>query len=261
MSAPGAAAAGLVLVAAAMAIVWAVAERIRNAGIVDVAWAAGFTPLAVLYAAVLPGYGPRRLLIAAMTIAWSLRLAGYLYRRVMGHHPVEDGRYQKLRADWGASASHRFFWFFQVQGLLDVILAGPLLLACANPSPRLSWLEWSGALLWLVSVAGETVADRQLDAFRRDPANRGKTCRAGLWRYSRHPNYFFEWLVWVAYFVFALASPWGWTTVYCPLLMLYFLFRVTGIPATEAQALRSRGDDYRRYQETTSAFFPWVPGE
>jgi len=259
LSVPAAALAGLVLAAAIMALVWAIAVRIRNAGIVDVAWSANFTPLAVLYATALPGHGPRRLLIAAMTIAWSLRLAAYLYRRVMGHHPVEDGRYQKLRGDWGASANGRFFWFFQAQGVLDVVLAVPLLLACANPQPRLSWLEWAGALLWLVAVAGESTADRQLDAFRRDPANRGRTCRAGLWRYSRHPNYFFEWLVWVAYFVFALASPWGWTTLYCPLLMLYFLFRVTGIPATEAQALRSRGDDYRQYQATTSAFVPWFP--
>lgn len=104
---------------------------------------------------------------------------------------------------------------------------------------------------------GESVADRQLDRFRRDPANKGRVCRVGLWRVSRHPNYFFEWLLWVAYFTFALASPGGWLTAYCPALMLYFLFRVTGIPTTEAQALRSRGDDYRECQRTTSAFVPW----
>jgi steroid 5-alpha reductase family enzyme len=254
-----AALAAAVLLAAVMSVVWAVAVRIRNAGIVDIAWSANFALLAVLYAAALPGYAPRRLLIGAMTFVWSARLATFLYRRVMGHHPVEDGRYQELRAGWGAAADRRFFLFFQVQGALDLLLAVPLLLACANPEPRLSPLEWAGVLLWLVAVAGESAADRQLDAFRRDPANRGRTCRAGLWRYSRHPNYFFEWLVWVAYFVFALASPWGWVTVYCPLVMLYFLFRVTGIPATEAQALRTRGDDYRHYQATTSAFVPWFP--
>ena len=242
-----------------MTAVWVVAVRIRNAGIVDVAWSANFALLALLYAAVLPGHAPRRLLIAAMTSVWSLRLAGYLHRRVMGHHPVEDGRYQQLRASWAPHADRRFFFFFQLQGASNLVLGVPLLLACANPEPRLSALEWAGVLLCLASVAAESVADRQLDAFRRDPANRGRTCRAGLWRYSRHPNYFFEWLVWVAYFVFALASPWGWTTIYCPLLMLAFLFRVTGIPATEAQALRTRGDDYRQYQATTSAFVPWFP--
>jgi steroid 5-alpha reductase family enzyme len=247
------------LLAAVMAIVWAIALRIRNAGIVDVAWSANFALLAALYAAVLPGHLPRRLLISAMTIAWSVRLATYLHRRVMGHHPVEDGRYQKLREDWAPDADRRFFFFFQLQGALNLLLAAPLLLACANAEPRLSALEWAGSLLWLAAIVGESVADRQLHAFRRNPANRGRTCRAGLWRYSRHPNYFFEWLVWVAYFLFALASPWGWTTVYCPLLMLFFLVRVTGIPATEAQALRTRGEDYRQYQEATSPFVPWFP--
>jgi steroid 5-alpha reductase family enzyme len=177
----------------------------------------------------------------------------------MGHHPVEDGRYLELRARWGAAANRRFFWFFQAQGVLDVLLAAPLFVACANPAPRIHPLEWAGVGLWAIALAGESIADRQLDAFRRLPASRGRTCRVGLWRYSRHPNYFFEWLVWVAYFVFALASPWGWATVACPALMLYFLFRVTGIPATEAQALRTRGDDYRDYQATTSAFVPWLP--
>jgi steroid 5-alpha reductase family enzyme len=93
--------------------------------------------------------------------------------------------------------------------------------------------------------------------FKADPANKGKVCEAGMWRYSRHPNYFFESLVWWAYFLFALGSPFGWTTVFCPLLMLWFLFRVTGIPLTEEQAVRSKGDAYREYQRTTSAFVPW----
>jgi steroid 5-alpha reductase family enzyme len=206
------------------------------------------------------GHPPRRLLIGGMTLLWSLRLAGYLYRRVVvQHRGIEDGRYAQRRQEWAPRANRRFFWFFELQALLNLVLAAPLFLAAANPAPSVHPLEWAALALWAVALAGESLADRQLDAFRRDPANRGKTCRAGLWRYSRHPNYFFEWLVWVAYFVFALASPWGWATVYCPALMLTFLFRVTGIPATEAQALKSRGDDYREYQRTTSAFFPWFP--
>ena len=99
----------------------------------------------------------------------------------------------------------------------------------------------------------------QLQGFKKDPANRGKTCRAGLWSYSRHPNYFFEWLIWVSFFIFASASPYGWISIVCPVLIFYFLFKVSGIPATEAQALRTKGDDYRDYQRTTSAFFPWFP--
>lgn len=249
----------LLLMAVVMAAVWAVAERIRNAGIVDVAWAANFTVLALFYSAIGTGHAPRRLLIAGMTVLWSARLAGYLYRRVMGAHPVEDGRYQRLRQRWAPQAERRFFWFFQFQGLLNVALSLPMLLPARNPAPRIASLEWAGLVLWLAALLGEATADRQLDRFRKDPARRGKTCQVGLWRYSRHPNYFFEWLVWVAYFLFALASPGGWVTFYCPLLMLYFLFRVTGIPATEAQALRSRGEEYREYQRTTSAFVPWFP--
>jgi steroid 5-alpha reductase family enzyme len=105
------------------------------------------------------------------------------------------------------------------------------------------------------------VADQQLKRFRQDPANKGKVCQTGLWNYSRHPNYFFEWLVWVAFFLAAAATPLGWLTVYCPALMLYFLFRVTGIPATEEQSIRTKGEAYREYQRTTSVFVPWKKSE
>jgi steroid 5-alpha reductase family enzyme len=240
-----------------MAVVWVVALRIRNAGIVDIAWAAGFTPLALLYAALGPGYAPRRLLIAAMVSAWSLRLAGYLYFRVMGHHPVEDGRYQQLREEWAPHANRRFFWFFQFQAALDVLQSLPVLLASLNPAPLIHPLEWAGFGLWCLALTGETTADWQLQRFKAEPAHRGRVCDVGLWHYSRHPNYFFEWLVWCAYFLFALASPWGLLTIFCPLLMLYFLFKVTGIPMTEQQSVRSKGEAYREYQRTTSAFVPW----
>ena len=123
--------------------------------------------------------------------------------------------------------------------------------------PGLDPVEWVGIALWLFAVAGESLADYQLKQFKADSANHGQVCQIGLWHYSRHPNYFFEWLIWVAWFIFALGSPYGWMAVVCPLLMLYFLFKVTGIPATEAQALRTRGEEYRRYQQTTSVFVPW----
>ena len=133
------------------------------------------------------------------------------------------------------------------------------LVACLNPAPALRPLECAGAVLWLVAISGEALADAQLAAFKRNPAHRGQVCDRGLWRVSRHPNYFFEWLIWVAFFVLALASPWGWIAVICPASILYLLLRVTGIPMTEEQSLRSKGDAYRRYQQTTSAFFPWFP--
>ncbi len=239
--------------------VWALAIRLRNAGIVDVAWAAGFSILALLYASLGPGDLTRRVLVAAMTTVWSLRLALHLARRVYRWHPEEDGRYVELRRAWGERADRKLLGFFLAQGALDALLALPLLLSCLNPSPRIHLLEWAGLGLWAVALWGEWLADRQLERFKAAPGNAGRTCQAGLWAWSRHPNYFFEWLIWCAYSVFALASPWGSAGLFAPLLMLYFLLRVTGIPATEAQALRSRGEAYRRYQETTSRFVPWPP--
>ncbi|MEO8372894.1 MAG: DUF1295 domain-containing protein, partial [Candidatus Solibacter sp.] len=199
-----------------------------------------------------------RYLIGAMAAVWGLRLAFHLLTdRILGH--PEEGRYQELRRQWVTNIPLKFLLFYEFQALLCVLLSAPFYLAARNPEPVLSPLEYAGAVLWLAATLGESIADRQLAAFKRNPANQGRTCRAGLWNYSRHPNYFFEWLIWVSFALFALASPYGFIGLLSPLLMLYFLFKVTGIPATEAQALRTRGDDYRRYQQTTSAFVPWPP--
>jgi steroid 5-alpha reductase family enzyme len=248
--------AGLCLVFAG--VYW-LARRINNYGIVDIAWSYAFAVLALYYALFAPGWPVRKALITAMAVLWSLRLGTHLYHRVMGHHPVEDGRYVQLRKDWAGNFAPKMFGFFQLQAVSVVLLGVAFFIVCLNPSPRLHPLEVAGAILWLLALTGESLADRQLAAFKHDPANKGKVCDAGLWRYSRHPNYFFEWLIWVAYFVFALASPHGWIAVIGPASILYLLLRVTGIPLTEEQSLRSRGDAYRRYQQTTSAFVPWFP--
>ncbi len=248
--------AGLCLVFAG--VYW-LARRIDNYGIVDIAWSYAFAALALYYALLAPGWPARKALIASMAVLWSLRLGTHLYRRVMGHHPVEDGRYVQLRKDWAGVFASKMFGFFQLQAGSVVLLGVAFFIVSLNPSPRFHPLEIAGAILWLLALAGESLADRQLAAFKHDPANRGKVCDAGLWRYSRHPNYFFEWLIWVAYFVVALASPFGWVAIIGPASILYLLLRVTGIPLTEEQSLRSRGDAYRRYQQTTSAFVPWFP--
>jgi steroid 5-alpha reductase family enzyme len=120
-------------------------------------------------------------------------------------------------------------------------------------------MEITAVGLWLVAIIGETVADRQLAAFRANPDNRGRTCRSGLWAYSRHPNYFFEWLNWCAYALMALPAPYGWAGLASPVIMLFLILKVTGVPPSEEQALASRGDDYRDYQRTTSVFIPWFP--
>lgn len=235
------------------------ARKLDNYGIVDVAWAYAFGALAAFYAAAGAGWGIRRALLATLVALWSLRLGTHLFVRVAGHHPVEDSRYGQLRRDWAAVFHPKMFGFFQLQAGSVVGLGIGFLFVVQNPTPRLLPLEIAGAVLWLLALMGESVADAQLAAFKRDPANRGAVCDVGLWRYSRHPNYFFEWLIWVASFVFALASPWGWLGIIGPAGILFLLLRVTGIPLAEAQSLRSRGDAYRRYQERTSAFVPWWP--
>ncbi len=239
-----------------MLVLWLIHLYTRNASIVDPGWAVGLALCAIVYAALSDGYEPRRWMVAAMAGVWGLRLAAYLFfTRVMGH--PEEGRYVHLRQKWKTNVPLKFLIFFQVQALLDVILSVPFLLAARNASPQIHPLEWLALAVWIVSITGESLADAQLHRFKSDPANQGKVCQAGLWNYSRHPNYFFEWLIWIAYALLALPAPHGWIALYAPLLMLYFLFKITGIPATEAQAVRSKGEAYREYQRTTSAFVPW----
>ncbi len=252
------AAAGWIAAALVMSALWAWHRRIHNAGIVDAGWTFLVAGLAVLDASVGDGAWTRRSAIGWMMGSWGARLGVYIvWDRVLGK--PEDPRYQTMRQHWGDRADREFFWFFQKQALAAVYFSTPALFASLNRAAALNALELSAAALWIVGFCGETTADRQLLRFKRNPANRGHTCRNGLWRYSRHPNYFFEWLMWVAYGLFAAASPWGWLALGCPAAMLYFLFNVTGIPPTEAQAVRTRGDEYRDYQRTTSVFVPWFP--
>jgi steroid 5-alpha reductase family enzyme len=248
------AAAAWILAAAAMAALWWWQVRIGNAGIVDAGRMLLVAGLAVFYASVGDGAWTRRSAIAWMMGSWGARLGVYiLWDRVLGR--PEDPRYQAIRRESGDRANTKFFWSFQKQALAAVFLSLPALFASLNPAAMLSPLELAACALWIVSFAGETTADRQLVRFRKDPENRGHACQSGLWRYSRHPNYFFECVMWIAYALFASASPWGWVAIACPLATLYFL--VTRIPPAEAQALRSRGDEYREYQKRTSAFVPW----
>lgn len=241
-----------------MFITWWLALRVNNLGIVDVVWSLAFTPPAIYYGLTACGDPTRRGFITGMTVFWSMRLGLYLCSRVWSHHPHEDVRYSRLRAKWGHQLSLQVFIFFQIQGLLVVLLSLPLVLVCLdNKHAGIAPLEWLGMLIWLLAITGEVLADRQLQQFRSDPKNHGRVCQTGLWYYSRHPNYFFEWLVWVGFFVFALSSPWGIVSAYCPALMLFFLLRVTGIPLTEELSLQSKGDAYREYQRTTSPFLPW----
>jgi len=247
---------GLAIVAAMMFALWLIHLLIRNAGIADTGWALALAILAMYYALEGPGYYARKWAIASMAAFWGLRLGVYLFFSRVAGKP-EEGRYLQLRREWKTHLPLRFLFFFEFQALLTVVLSLPFLLASLNPGAPLGKLEKIGGAIWLVSICGEAIADYQLNRFRKNPENRGKTYRRGLWGYSRHPNYFFEWMIWVGYAVFALGSPWGWFGLISPALMLYFLLGTTGIAATEAQALRTRGLEYRAYQRTTSTFIPW----
>lgn len=241
-----------------MVALWLVMLRTGNAGIVDVGWTFLVGGLGLYAAFVQDGWWLRRGVVGLVMTLWSARLGFYLLRdRVIGR--PEDGRYADLRRAWGPAANQRFFWFFEAQAAAALFFAIPAFLAASEATPRFFWFEFAAIAMWVIGFAGESLADFQLAAFKRTAPRRGMTCQVGLWRYSRHPNYFFEWVMWVAYALLASAAPWGWLAIVCPVVLLFLLFRVTGIPATEAQALRTRGDEYRRYQETTSAFIPWRP--
>jgi steroid 5-alpha reductase family enzyme len=252
--------AGWLLMALMMSVLFVVQYRKKQADIVDVGWAFGLGVLGILYAVAGDGYPVRRLILGALSAGWSFRLAGYLFvNRFL--HPEEDGRYVALREGWRTRLQLKFFVFFQAQGLLDVILSLSFLVVAFNQAGPLSYWDFLGCVVWIIAVGGEVIADRQLAIFRADPDNRGQVCRVGLWRLSRHPNYFFEWIHWWSYVFLAVGSAYWWLTLAAPALMLFFILKVTGIPPTEARAIASRGDAYREYQRTTSAFVPWFPKE
>lgn len=242
-----------------MLLLWLRQRATRNAASVDIAWSFGTGVMGVFFAVVATGWDGRRWLVAALVALWAFRLGVYLWQRIAREE--EDGRYQMMRDRWGSKTQSYLFAFFQIQATWAVLFALPMFVAASNPTSRFTWLDGVGIAIWVIAILGESVADAQLTRFRANPSNKGAVCRDGLWYYSRHPNYFFEWLHWWAYVAIALAGgwAWGWLTLGGPAVMLIFLLKVTGIPPTEAQAVRSRGEAYRQYQRTTSSLFPWPP--
>ncbi len=248
---------GWAAMAVVMAALWMIQRRTHNAGIVDIAWTFGVGVLAIWFAWGAEGGDPaRRTLIGVLAGVWSARLGVYLFKRVFSE--TEDGRYRRLRDRWGDSFQSRMFWFFQIQAAWSVIFAAPMFVAALDPTPGLVWTDYLGIAIWLTAVIGEGVADRQLAAFKKSEGG-GKVCRRGLWKYSRHPNYFFEWIHWWAYVAIGVTWTWGWLTLFGPAVMLFFLLKVTGVPITEKRLVESKGDAYREYQREVNAFFPGPP--
>ena len=235
-----------------------VQRRTRNATAVDAGWAASLVAAAALCAVLGPGDVSHRVLIGVLAGLENLRVGLLVVRRFGGG---EDTRYQELRRRWRERGREQrtFAIFYQAQALIAAVLALPFVLAAFNRHDGLVAVEWAGAALWLGAASLELVADEQLRRFKAEPANKGKTMRSGLWRVSRHPNYFFQTLTWLAYGLVAVAAPWGFLGFLSTVLILILVLFVTGVRPAEEQALRSRGDDYRRYQRETSAFVPWFP--
>jgi steroid 5-alpha reductase family enzyme len=251
-----------VFLSAAMAIAWLVAERTGRSGWIDAIWtfATGLGGSALALLALSPGVW-RPFLVAGLAALWSLRLGFHIVRRTA--RGGDDPRYQQLRVEWGERASARLFWFLQVQAAAGLVLTLSIAAAAHRPEIELDIRDALGVVVFGVAIFGESIADRQLARFGGDPKNRSKICDAGLWGYSRHPNYFFEWLVWVAFAMIAMAPaghyPWGWFSLAAPALMYVLLVHVSGIPPLEAHMLRSRGDAFRLYQARVNAFLPGPP--
>lgn len=244
--------------AVVMAGLWVLQLRVRNASIADVGWCMGLIAVVLWYATQAAGEIERKALVAVLAVLYAGRLGFYiLLNRVIGK--PEDARYRRLREQWGGSEQLKMFGYFQLQALAVAGFSLPFLVLIQNPRPPFALIELAGLLIWIIAVTGEAMADWQLAHFRSQSWNRDRVCRDGLWYFSRHPNYFFEWLHWWAYVVMAIGTP-GWMLTWIgPVAMGWALLKVTGIPLAEAQAVASRGEEYRIYQQTTNMLIPWWP--
>ena len=257
MDLPALVAATAGVTAVAMLALWVVSLVLRDASIVDVWWGPGFVLIAATAFIVGEGGDPgRRVLVLALTAAWGLRLGGYLLWRNWG--TGEDPRYQAMRRHFGK----RFplvslATVFALQGVLMWFVSLPVQVAQASGGP-LGALDAAGALVFAVGLAFESVGDLQLARFKADPANAGRVMDRGLWRYTRHPNYFGDCLAWWGLFTIALATPAGIYTVLSPVAMTFLLLRVSGVALLE-RSIGKRRPEYAAYQARTSAFLPRPP--
>jgi steroid 5-alpha reductase family enzyme len=247
-----------------MAGAWVVQQRTGNSGWVDTIWTFGLGATG-LAAALFPlggaGLSARQAITALLILCWSLRLGLHIALRSKGI--TDDPRYAEMARDWGAEARRRMFWLLQKQAWVTIPLALAVFLAAHDPAPAVRWQDIAAVVILIVALGGEALSDHQLRQFAKKPANKGKVCNEGLWSWSRHPNYFFEWLGWLGYPLLAINLAgdyaWGYLALMAPACMYWLLVYVSGIPPLERHMLRSRGEAFRTYQRRTSAFFPSPP--
>lgn len=241
----------------AMALLWLMSLPLQNASIADIFWGISFIIITWLTFELTPqGYLPRKILIGALVTIWGLRLAIHLSLR--SRNRPEDFRY----AGWRAKAGNQWWWVsfvqvFLLQGVLVWLISAPVIATQTSGFPAIiTPLDWLGVVVWTIGVLFEATADAQLMRFKADPANNGKLLTQGLWKYTRHPNYFGEALVWWGFYIIALAAG-RWWTIFSPMLMTFLLLRVSGVAMLERTMKNKPG--FEEYKKTTSAFFPRLP--
>ena len=249
---------GGLAVLALMVALWVASLALRNSSIVDIFWGPGFVVANWVYFALTPdGFPARKWLISILVTIWGLRLGSYIFWRNWGK--PEDFRYQK----WREEESARWWWFsffkvFLLQGILLWVISAPLLAAhTGGARSRLAVLDVIAILVWIIGFFFEAVGDLQMARFKADPASKGKVLDRGVWRYTRHPNYFGDATQWWAYYLIA-AAPGGFWTIFSPILMTVLLLRVSGVALLE-KSLKETKPRYKEYVESTSAFVPWFP--
>lgn len=238
-------------------VTWLVSEAFDYLSSVMVVWPVSFTVFSVVYFIYAKAPTIQWLPLVVMTSLWSLRIAVHTVRRLAKHYPYEDGRFEKQKRTWVERFDFRAFLFFQSLAVIALILSLPLVLGFRNPDFLWEPIQFAGMALWLFGWRGAMKADGQLARFKNDPKNKDRACRDGLWGLTRHPNYFFELLSFCGLALYATPAPYGWVAWVSPLTLYLTFAYYTGIERCEAQALRTRGDDYRRYQKEVSVFFPW----
>jgi steroid 5-alpha reductase family enzyme len=239
-----------------MLLWFCVSLALRRNDVADIAWGGGFIAAALAAAASRGAATPRALLVSALVIIWGLRLALHIGFRNRGKG--EDARYRKWREEWGKNATLRsFFQIFILQGVLLLVIALPVIRVITAPDTPLTLMDLLGVAVWLVGFLCEVVGDWQLLQYKKDPVNKGKVITTGLWRYSRHPNYFGEVTLWWGLYLIALAAPGGWMTIIGPITITVLILGVSGIPMLEKKY--DGNAEFDEYKRRTSAFFPWFP--
>ncbi|MBB5661855.1 steroid 5-alpha reductase family enzyme [Rhizobium leguminosarum] len=244
----------------AMSGAWAIQRATGLSGWIDTIWSLTVGAGGITAAIFADGGFSRRSIVIMLIALWSLRLASHIGARTTG--AKEDPRYEKFIKEWGHCASWQLFVFLQMQAVAAFVLVLAVYLAAANDEYLLRPLDFLALAVGFIGLGGEALSDAQLARFRKSPGARTGVCEVGLWRYSRHPNYFFEWLFWCCLPLFALAEPIGsWLSLLAPIMMYWLLVHVSGIPPLEDHMLRSRGAKFVAVQQRVNAFFPGLRRE